>query len=773
MSSHTPTPPEAAAAPEAPPSADSSPHASASPSVSHSPSPAAAEPSAGPSAGPSVEPSADATAAAPSPARTPRQRPPVDLAACATELRVRFPAVFGNTARPLKLRIQADIQERAPGVFTRQALSAFLHRHTTSTNYLIALSQQPQRLDLDGQPAGEVVAEHRDAAAHEVERRRALRKEREAQMHEARRAARQAERESEQHRERPGLPAGERTAPRRPQPGLASALADGHAHAAQAPRPRRDEHARATREPQTSPPLSAQTRAPEDPARLLRARLLRDFDSSPLTKANFCALKGIAPEALDAQLAQARQEAAERLAARGPMVAPQARASSPPAQTPAAHAESRRERQAQRGAAPQPQQRESRAPHEPHAPREPREPREPRTPRAPREGREPQAAQAPREARTPREPQAPRGSQPAQAAPMPHAQAQGQAPSPPQAPRAPERVLAADALRRLVQAIVERGGSLAPEAERVARHLVDANLSGHDAQGVAMLLRYVDDLRTGALQPNREPEVVRDHGALLTLDGQGGYGATAGTHAMDQGIARAREHGVAVIALVNSHHLGRIGAFAERCLAAGLVSIHFVNVLAPAVSAPHGGSDLRLGANPLCVGLPLGPDAVPLLLDFATSRGGAGRARAARPRSQGPDAPLPFGGHKGYGLAMACELLAGALTGGLTLHAVPTSPALVNNMLSFIVDPERLGTAAHLTQQAQALAAWVKASPPARETAIMFPGEPEHACRERRSRDGIALRESTWEQILQAGVRLGLEEEALRALVQAQTKPVA
>lgn len=87
----------------------------------------------------------------------------------------RFPALFGAAVpKPLKLRIQADIQQRAPGTFTRKALSAFLHRHTTSTAYLKALVAAETRFDLDGAPAGEIAAEHREAAAAELARRRAI-----------------------------------------------------------------------------------------------------------------------------------------------------------------------------------------------------------------------------------------------------------------------------------------------------------------------------------------------------------------------------------------------------------------------------------------------------------------------------------------------------------------------------------------------------------------------------------------------------------------------
>ncbi|HJV96570.1 MAG TPA: ProQ/FinO family protein [Albitalea sp.] len=91
---------------------------------------------------------------------------------CAAQLKQRFPALFGGAAKPLKLRIQADIQERAPGVFTKPALSAFFRRYTGSHAYLLALTKASHRFDLDGAPSGELSAEHRQAAIDELARRR-------------------------------------------------------------------------------------------------------------------------------------------------------------------------------------------------------------------------------------------------------------------------------------------------------------------------------------------------------------------------------------------------------------------------------------------------------------------------------------------------------------------------------------------------------------------------------------------------------------------------
>ena len=345
-------------------------------------------------------------------------------------------------------------------------------------------------------------------------------------------------------------------------------------------------------------------------------------------------------------------------------------------------------------------------------------------------------------------------------------------------------VIHAEPLRRFVQAVVAAGGSAAAEAEAVAHKLVEANLTGHDSHGVGMLPRYVDNLLAGGLVANQRLRVVAEQGSLLTLDGQAGYGQVMGQRAMARGIALARTHGVAVVGLANSHHLGRIGAWAEQCLAAGLVSIHFVNVISEPIVAPFGGSDGRFVTNPMCVGIPI-EGREPLVLDFATSRVAMGKVRVAynkgeavapgilideqgRPSTdpgvmfrEPHGALLPFGEHKGYGLAVACEILAGALAGGSTLHAKPSPDSIINNMLSFIVDPARLGTAARLASEARAFADWVCASPPAAaERPVLLPGDPERAWRRRRTAEGIPIDATTWAQLREAAAKLGVSAPA-------------
>jgi uncharacterized oxidoreductase len=348
-----------------------------------------------------------------------------------------------------------------------------------------------------------------------------------------------------------------------------------------------------------------------------------------------------------------------------------------------------------------------------------------------------------------------------------------------------QKTIQAPDLRAHCARILAAAGSSAEEADQVAANLVMANLSGHDSHGVGMLPRYVDAVLEGGLTPNASVKTLLDAGALLSLNGQRGYGQVVGEQAMRLGMARAKEQGSCILALAESHHLGRIGHFAEMAVAQGLVSLHFVNVLTRAVVAPWGGTDGRYGTNPCCIGVPL-KDAPPFVLDFATSRVAQGKMRVAHnqgksvqpgllidehgqpttnpgvvvvPQSNGFfGALMPFGEHKGYGLAVACELLGGALTGGGTWHhpAVNTR-AVYNSMLTILIDPGKLGTQSAMETEALAFVEWLRKSPPTDgEHGVQIAGEPERRARVARERDGIEIDGSTWEEITAAAAKVGL-----------------
>jgi uncharacterized oxidoreductase len=117
---------------------------------------------------------------------------------------------------------------------------------------------------------------------------------------------------------------------------------------------------------------------------------------------------------------------------------------------------------------------------------------------------------------------------------------------------------------------------------------------------------------------------------------------------------------------------------------------------------------------------------------------------------------LPFGEHKGYGMAVVCEILGGALAGGVTLHDRPTRRTIINNMLTFIVDPRRLGTSERLAHEAMAFAQWVRASPPMDGVDhVRLAGDPEREWRRARA-EAIPIDMTTWQQIVAAGEQVGL-----------------
>ncbi len=344
---------------------------------------------------------------------------------------------------------------------------------------------------------------------------------------------------------------------------------------------------------------------------------------------------------------------------------------------------------------------------------------------------------------------------------------------------------AADQLHRYTRLVCGSLGSGETEARLVADQLVGANLAGHDSHGVGMVPTYVAMALAGELHPNRHVEVVTDAGPLVVLDGRAGFGQVMGFEAMEHAIERAGVHGIALVGLRNSFHIGRIGHWAEQCAAAGLVSIHLVNVAGhgPAV-APFAGAQARLGTNPFCIGVP-GPDGeTAALLDMATSTIALGKARVALNKGErvpfgsivdgegrlsddpseviGEDsrgALVAMGDHKGSGLAIMCELVGAALLGGLTMRDQDGPSRIYNSMVTIAIDPRAVDAGHdHLLAETDRLLDWIASSAP-REgfDEVLMPGEPERRSRSERA-TGIPVDDTTLGQLLDAASATGLTD---------------
>ncbi|HEX3860320.1 MAG TPA: malate/lactate/ureidoglycolate dehydrogenase [Stellaceae bacterium] len=336
------------------------------------------------------------------------------------------------------------------------------------------------------------------------------------------------------------------------------------------------------------------------------------------------------------------------------------------------------------------------------------------------------------------------------------------------------KIIEAAALTGIARRILAAAGSDDEEAVIVANHLVEANLKGHDSHGVGMIPSYLRNRDGGTLKPNVAGRVASDNGSIIIYDGDRGYGQIVARNATLLGIERAKRDGVAVVALRNAHHIGRVGTYGEMCAAAGMVSMHFVNLSdqRPAV-APWRGRDGRFGTNPLCIAIPGPAPERPIIADMATSRIAMGKVRVARNKGEAiagdtlldqngdpttdpvvmyqrpRGALLTFGEHKGYALAFICEMLAGAITGSGTMRPERQSAeTTTNGMLTVVIDPSRITDQAWLKDEITAMTDYVTSSPPRYSNEpVLIPGDPERANRTARLRDGVPVDDETWREI--------------------------
>ena len=347
-------------------------------------------------------------------------------------------------------------------------------------------------------------------------------------------------------------------------------------------------------------------------------------------------------------------------------------------------------------------------------------------------------------------------------------------------------VIGAGELNGIARRVFTAAGSAEEEAGIIADHLVEANLKGHDSHGVGMIPSYLRNRDGGKVAPNQPGRVVSDTGSIIVYDGERGYGQIVARNATQLGIERAKSAGVAVVALRNAHHIGRVGTYGEMCAAAGLVSISFVNITdqRPAV-APWRGGDARFGTNPLCIALPGPAPERPIIADMATSRIAMGKVRVARNKGEeiAPDtlldpdgkpttdphvmyrrprgALMTFGEHKGYALAFICEMLAGAVTGSGTMRPErQDAESVTNGMLTIVIDPARLTDQAWMKDEIAAMAAYITGSPPRKAgEPVLIPGDPERAKRAQRLKAGVPIDDETWREIALAarGVNVLIE----------------
>lgn len=328
--------------------------------------------------------------------------------------------------------------------------------------------------------------------------------------------------------------------------------------------------------------------------------------------------------------------------------------------------------------------------------------------------------------------------------------------------------VSAEQLRELLSTIYHRAGVSEEKTEAVVRNQVDANLCGHDSHGALRTPIYVTLIREGRVVPDAPFEVVSEHPASLVVDGHRGLGFVVTERAQDLLLDKARKVGVAAMSVRNQSHIGRLGAYTERATEHGMAALLVADSgRGPKSVAPFGGSDRRLGTNPISIALPASLDG-PVVLDMATSAVAGGKVKVARSRglpmgkgwaidaagqpTTDPEAfydggaLLPLGGdqaHKGYGLSFVVESLAAVLSGigyGADAEGFPN-----DGILMVLLNVEMFRPLDGFRHEMAAFARYVKESPAAPGVdEVLYPGEFETSMRKRRTVDGIDLPDKVW-----------------------------
>lgn len=340
----------------------------------------------------------------------------------------------------------------------------------------------------------------------------------------------------------------------------------------------------------------------------------------------------------------------------------------------------------------------------------------------------------------------------------------------------------ADRLKSVSRDIFTAAGARSEDARIVADALVNANLAGHDSHGVMRIPSYVRWMEKGDVNVKAEFRVVMEADAFAVIDGDWGFGQVMARRAMEVGIAKAAQSGVASISARRCSHIGRAGDYPIMAAEAGLASILFLNTHgAGSLVAPFGGIDRRLSANPIAIGIPR-PGGDHIIVDISTCVVAEGKLRnfrtAGQPAPEGsiidaegrpttdasefygpPEGTiLPIAGHKGFALGLASDILAGALSGaGCTRQGVKR---VGNSFWATIIDIDRIRDRSDFDRDVGDLIDWIKSSRKAEGVSeILVAGEPELRTQAKREKDGIPVHDATWAAIVETGKRYHLDIE--------------
>ena len=341
-------------------------------------------------------------------------------------------------------------------------------------------------------------------------------------------------------------------------------------------------------------------------------------------------------------------------------------------------------------------------------------------------------------------------------------------------------------IQRIAYGLLRAAGTPDDHANTVASHLANANLAGHDSHGFIRIIQYMREIKEGSLDPKARPEVVKEGKGTAQVNGNFTFGQVVATFATRVATQKAREYGISLVAMRDLRHTGRIGAYTEMAAGEGMASIMFSGHVGGEVGsgvAPFGGSERRMGTNPISMAFPFSSEG-PVLLDFATSMAAEGKLRVYRARgdslpsawvlnkegvpSTDPNdyysggALLPMGGldggHKGYSLSVMVSLFGAILAGGWPPD--DGGGAGWDGSSIIVVDIGEMAPVDGVRTQVAEMVRYIKDTPAMKGSGgVLYPGEIEARNRQERLANGVSVEQATWDQVVSLVDEHGLREE--------------
>jgi len=341
------------------------------------------------------------------------------------------------------------------------------------------------------------------------------------------------------------------------------------------------------------------------------------------------------------------------------------------------------------------------------------------------------------------------------------------------------RQFTSTALNQLVETIFVAAGAKKSDAQQIADILIANHLAGHDSHGILRIPEYLQSIKDGEIDPVASPEIIQDTPTSAVVKGNWSFGQVVGNFATDIAIEKALEVGVCAVSVVQASHTGRLAVFTERAAAKGVVMFMTIGTVDRPMTAPYGGAAPLLGTNPIAITLP-NQEGPHVTLDFATSAIAAGKIKVAKAKhealppnclvdkhgnpSTNPNDffdggfMIPFGGHKGYALAVMAELMSGPLVGSENYPAVTQR----SGIFIFALKASLFQPMEQYNQALQKSIQKFKAIPPAKGfDEVLLPGEPESKTYQKRIQEGIQIPQDTWDAVKKAAMTVGLDVDAM------------